>query len=481
MQTEAWIDGGSVACAEQLAVINPATGEEAARVSLCDAEVIGRAVASARRAGEEWRHTSPGYRGQVLRNIVRRLQENPQPIAQLITMEQGKPLSQATGEVLYAASFFEWFAGQAEELQERHVDHPEPGREYRLLPTPLGVAGLITPWNFPLALGAKKVATALAAGCPAVWKPSELTPLSALAMGPLMAECGVPDGLIQIVPALGAVAGQAFAAENEIRVLSVTGSVRTGKTVMRAAADRLQKVSLELGGNAPFIILPDADLDSAADDLLKLKLFVSGQVCVSANRVFVPQDRQRELIQCLEKKIAQARVGTGTQENIDAGPLIHQQACDVIQQKLESACQEGAEVVAQNATVHAESAGSSGSWFPPTVLSCVQDQMAVAREELFAPVISLLTYSDIDEAVQRANTTDYGLAGYVYGSDVGQVRSVAEQLEVGIVGANEWRPLRAEVPFGGVKQSGIGAEGGTAGVEEFIHWKVLSVPQQPSA
>lgn len=478
MQTDAWIDGRSVSCPEQLPVINPATGLEVTQVGLCDQHQIHEAATAAAAAGEHWRHASPEQRGAILRAIAAKLREDPQPIARLITMEQGKPLSQSEGEVFYAASFFEWFAGQAEELHEKRVAHPEPGREYRLLPTPLGVAGLITPWNLPLALGAKKVATALAAGCGAVWKPSEITPLSALAMGPLLAGCGVPDGLIQITPALGAVTGAAFASHDSIRVVSVTGSVRTGKTVMKAAADRLQKVSLELGGNAPFVVLPDAEFEPTIDDLLRLKLFVSGQVCVSANRVFIPESRQQEFVKCLEDKLAGVRVGTGTQDNIDAGPLIHQEACHTIHNKVSAACAEGAEIVAQNSMVHAEAGKQDGSWFPPTVLSGVQDRMQVASDELFGPVISLLTYTTVEEAVARANATDYGLAGYVYGSDVEQVHSVAEQLEVGIVGANEWRPLRAEVPFGGVKQSGIGAEGGTAGVEELIHWKVLSVPER---
>lgn len=477
MQTEAWIDGRSSISPDQQPVTNPATDQVVAQAGWCDQSMIHQAISSAAQVGRQWRQTTAEHRGQVLRTIAGRLQEDPQPLARLITLEQGKPMSQSVAEVLYAASFFEWFAGQADELQEKRVDHPQSGREYRLLPTPLGVAGLITPWNFPLALGAKKVATALAAGCAAVWKPSEITPLSALALGPLMAACGVPDGLIQITPASGPVAGEAFATHSELRVVSVTGSVRTGKTVMKAAADRLQKVSLELGGNAPFIVLPDAEFDPTIADLLKLKLFVTGQVCVSANRVFVPEDRQQEFLRCLETQLAEVRVGNGTLDGIDAGPLIHHEACTVIQQKVADACSQGAEIAAENTVVHRNEQDSGGSWYPPTVLRNVRDDMQVVREELFGPVISLLTYRSVEEAVQRANATDYGLAGYVYGTDVEQVRSVAEQLEVGIVGANEWRPLRAEVPFGGVKQSGIGAEGGSAGVEEMIHWKVLSVPE----
>jgi len=471
--TDAWINGTRAVCPDTTPVIDPASGQSFAEVGLCSADQISDAITSAEAAGHEWKLTSAAHRAEVLLRVRDRLIANQNEIAEIITGEQGKPLSQSIGEVHYAASFFQWFAEQVRRQESRLVAHPEPGREYLLQPTPLGVAGLITPWNFPLALGAKKTATALAAGCAAVWKPSELTPLSALAMGPLLKDCGVPDGLIQVVPALGPVAGQAFAQHRGMRVISLTGSVRTGRTVMRAAANRLQKVSLELGGNAPFIVLPDADISQTVNDLLQLKLLVSGQVCVSANRVFIPEGLQSMFIDCLQDRLADVRVGPGNESEIHAGPLIHRQACDAIEAKIQAACNEGATIVAENRSAPQ----TSGSWFAPTILNNVTDSMTVACEELFGPVISLLSYTEIDEAVHRANDTNYGLAGYVYGRDISQMRSVAERLEVGIVGVNEWRPLRAEVPFGGIKQSGIGAEGGTEGMEEFIHWKVLSLPR----
>lgn len=475
--TDAWINGTSAVCPATTPVINPADGQPIADVGLCSVEQIGEAITAAEVAGQKWRQTTAAHRAEVLFAVRDRLIADQNAIAQIITDEQGKPPGQSVGEVQYAASFFQWFAEQVRRQESRVVAHPEPNREYLLQPTPLGVAGLITPWNFPLALGAKKTATALAAGCAAVWKPSELTPLSALAMGPLLQECGVPDGLIQIAPASGPVAGEAFAQHPELRVISLTGSVRTGQTVMRAAADQLQKVSLELGGNAPFIVLPDADISQTVDDLLQLKLLVSGQVCVSANRVFVPENLLPAFVDCLQERLAGVRVGPGNEPGVHAGPLIHQQACNTIRAKIQAACDEGATVVAENHSAPQKTDSNSGSWFSPTVLTNVTDSMTVACDELFGPVISLLGYTEIDEAVHRANDTDYGLAGYVYGRDIARMRSVAERLEVGIVGVNEWRPLRAEVPFGGVKQSGIGAEGGTEGMEEFIHWKVLSLPR----
>jgi succinate-semialdehyde dehydrogenase / glutarate-semialdehyde dehydrogenase len=475
--TDAWINGSPAVCPATTPVINPANGQPAADVGLCCVDQITEAISAAEVAGQQWRHTTAAHRSNILHCVHDRLIAEQNSIAQLITEEQGKPLVQSIGEVLYAASFFQWFAEQVRRQESRVVAHPEPNREYLLQSTPLGVAGLITPWNFPLALGAKKTATALAAGCAAVWKPSELTPLSALAMGPLLKDCGVPDGLIQIVPAVGPVAGQAFAQHPKMRIISLTGSIRTGQTVMRAAADQLQKISLELGGNAPFIILPDADIPQTVDDLLQLKLLVSGQVCVSANRVFVPEDLLSTVVDCLRDRLKNVRVGPGTEPGVRAGPLIHQHACETIQSKIQAACDNGASIVAENLSAPRRSDENSGSWFPPTILTNVTDSMKVASDELFGPVISLLSYTDVDEAVYRANATEYGLAGYVYGQDVKQMRSVAERLDVGIVGVNEWRPLRAEIPFGGVKQSGIGAEGGTNGLDEFTHWKVLSLPR----
>jgi len=472
--TTAWINGQPADCVESLPVINPATGEAVASTGLCSAEQISDAISAAERAGSEWRRTTGAQRCEILNAVADRLVQEQERLARTITDEQGKPLGQSMGEVLFAVSFFRWFAGQAEQCKELLIDHPEPNRQYVLQPTPLGVAGLITPWNFPLALGAKKTATALAAGCAAVWKPSELTPLSGLAMGPILSECGVPDGLVQIVPAPGSVAGAAFAAHPEMRIISLTGSVATGQAVMRSAATQLQNVSLELGGNAPFIVLADADMEQTVSDLVQLKLLVSGQVCVGANRVFVPRDRLSEMIDCLTARLQSVRLGIGTQPGVDAGPLIHQQACETIRRRVDAACSEGAQVLAHCAIDDSLPAG--GSWLTPTVLSGVTDTMQVATDELFGPVISLLAYTDVDEAVYRANDTRYGLAGYVYGTNIDQMKAVAEQLEVGIVGVNEWRPLRAEVPFGGVKQSGIGAEGGTHGIDEFMHWKVLSMP-----
>lgn len=416
-------------------------------------------------------------RGLVLKRTAALLLARKDELARLLTAEQGKPYAQAAGEVEYAASFFQWFGEEARRVYGRIAAHPEAGREFFIEHKPAGVAGLITPWNFPLAQGAKKIAAALAAGCSAVLKPAELTPLIALATAPLMKEAGLPDGVLQIVPGRGSVVGGVLAEHSAVRVLSLTGSTATGSALMAAAAPGIKRLSLELGGNAPFIILPDADLDFVAEQLTRLKLLVSGQVCVTANRIFVHADAETALAEKLAAKLSTARIGNGLDEGIEAGPLIHRQACTEIGALVTDAVSSGARLVTENRSFETDAALREGSFFPPTLLTGVRDDMRVAREEIFGPVIPLLRYTRVQEAVQRANDTPYGLASYVYGRDLAQCRAVATAIEAGIVGVNEWRPLKAEIPFGGIKQSGIGSEGGEEGLREFLETQVISIPK----
>lgn len=472
-----WIDGRWHPGDERFTVRNPATGEQITEVVRADAALVARAIEGAGVAQRAWRETSAVERGNVLKRMATLLEVRRDELARLLTAEQGKPYAQSLGEVQYAASFFQWFGEESRRVYGRLVPHPESGREFIVQPKPAGVAGLITPWNFPLAQGAKKVAAALAAGCGCVWKPAELTPLIALAVGPLLREAGVPSGLVQIVPGRGTVVGGVLAQHPGVAVLSLTGSTETGRTLMAAAAPGLKRVSLELGGNAPFIVLPDADLDLVAEHLTRLKLFVSGQVCVTANRVFVHADAEMALAERLAALLAAARVGDGLADGIDAGPLIHHRACAEVGALVTEALAAGAVKVAENRSFDSDPALRAGSFFAPTVLAGVRDDMRVAREEVFGPVIPLLRYSRVDDAVRRANDTPYGLASYVYGRDLAQCRAVASAIDAGIVGVNEWRPLKAEIPFGGVKQSGIGAEGGEEGLREFVHLQVISTPR----
>jgi succinate-semialdehyde dehydrogenase/glutarate-semialdehyde dehydrogenase len=472
-----WIDGRWCPGAESVAVRNPATTATLAEVSRADPAAVTRAIEGAVTAQRSWRGVSAADRGRVLQRIAGLLLARKDEFARLLTAEQGKPYAQAAGEVEYAASFFQWFGEEARRVYGRIAPHPEAGREFLIEHRPAGVAGLITPWNFPLAQGAKKVAAAVAAGCACVWKPAELTPLIALATAPLMREAGLPDGVVQIVPGRGSVIGAVLAEHPAVRVLSLTGSTATGSALMTAAAGGIKRLSLELGGNAPFVVLPDADLDFVADQLTRLKLLVSGQVCVTANRIFVHEAAEAALAERLVARVGAARLGDGLADGVEAGPLIHGQACAEVGALVEQARAAGARVVCENRSFEHDPALREGSFFPPTVLIGVRDEMRVAREEIFGPVIPLLRYTSLADAVRRANETPFGLAAYVYGSDLAQCRAVAEALEAGIVGVNEWRPLKAEIPFGGIKQSGIGAEGGQEGIREFLDLQVISLPK----
>jgi len=467
-----WTDGNGT-----VIVTNPATGVTLAEVQRGGADDLRRAIDGAQRAFASWSHTPSAARGELLKRAAALLTARRNTLAALLTREQGKPLAQALGEVDYAASFFQWFGEEARRLCGRIQPHPTPGFEYLVQPIPAGVVGLITPWNFPLAQGAKKVAAALAAGCAAVWKPAELTPLIALALAPLLAEAGLPPGVLQIVTAPGRLVGEVFTNDPRLRVLSLTGSTETGRTLAAAAARHLPRVSLELGGNAPFIVLPDADLEKAASDLVRLKCLCSGQVCVSANRVFVPASRESEFLDHLQRPWLKARVGDGLQDGVDAGPLIHHQACQQVRKLIEDALSQGAEVVCVNRTHEADGSLAAGSFCAPTVVRGVRDDMALAATETFGPVAPVLTYQSVEDAVCRANATPFGLAAYVYGGDLARARAVAEALEVGIVGVNEWRPLRAEIPFGGIKESGLGWEGGEEGLHEFVVLKTIALPR----
>lgn len=472
-----WIDGHWCPGGESVVVHNPATAAAIAEVSRADAVAVTRAVDGASASQRSWREVSAADRGRVLQRIAAALLARKDDFARLLTAEQGKPYAQAAGEVEYAASFFQWFGEETRRVYGRIAPHPEAGREFLIEHRPVGVAGLITPWNFPLAQGAKKVAAAVAAGCACVWKPAELTPLIALATAPLMREAGLPDGVVQIVPGRGSVVGAVLAEHPAVRVISLTGSTATGSALMMSAAAGIKRLSLELGGNAPFIVLPDADLDVVAEQLTRLKLFVSGQVCVTANRVFVHEAAEAALAERLAARIGAARVGDGLADGVDAGPLIHRQACTEVGMLVQQARAAGARVVGENRSFEGDAALRAGSFFPPTVLTGVRDEMRLAREEIFGPVIPLLRYRSVTDAVRRANETPFGLAAYVYGNDLARCRAVASALEAGIVGVNEWRPLKAEIPFGGVKQSGIGAEGGQEGIREFLDTQVVSLPK----
>jgi len=472
-----WIDGcwSKAECSQD--VINPASGELLSKVAWADAQDVARCIEGASQAQSRWALRSAFDRGDILKRIAQGLLSRRESFARLLTMEQGKPLAQSLGEVDYAASFFQWFGEEARRLCGTIAPHPQSDREFLVEHRPLGVSAWITPWNFPLAQGAKKIAASLAAGCSGIWKPAESTPLIALAMAPVFEQAGVPPGVIQILPGLGTQLGPLLCEHPAIRVVSLTGSTRTGRSILANCANGIKKVLLELGGNAPFIVLPDADLDVTIDHLVRLKLFVSGQVCVTANRIFVHEQIHREFLDRLAERLARASLGDGLNDRVDAGPLIHKQACLGVDRLVEQALQMGARMVHSNRTYQNDPSLSKGSFYPATLLSDVSDNMPLFGCEIFGPVFPVLRFNAIDEVIARANSVSQGLAGYVYGRDLSQCRRVARRLEVGIVGVNEWRPLKAEIPFGGIKESGLGVEGGKEGIHDYLSLQVISVPK----
>jgi len=449
-----WIDGKPIDRKPTEQVVNPATGQLIARVAFAESTDIEQAIASSHGAQDRWQKTSAFERGEILKRVAERLEAQRDVLARLLTAEQGKPYLQALGEVDYAASFFRWFGEEARRVCGRIAPHPQADREFLVEHKPLGLAAWITPWNFPLAQGAKKIAAALAAGCCGIWKPAESTPLIALAMAPIFEQAGLPSGAVQILPGLGSQLGSILSNHPAIRVVSLTGSVRTGREILR-----------------------DADLDFTVDQLVRLKLFVSGQVCVTANRIFVHRDIRSAFMDKLLTRLAASKIGDGLEDGVDAGPLIHQQACQGVDMLVQKACQMGARIVGLNASYASDSRLARGSFYPATVIDGVTDQMDLFGCEIFGPIFAILEYSQFEDVILRANSVTQGLAGYVYGQDLSECKRVARRLQVGIVGINEWRPLKAEIPFGGVKQSGLGVEGGKEGIYDYLSLQVISTPR----
>jgi len=469
-----WIDGAWRDAASTFPVTNPATGETLAAVPRGGTAEATAAVTAAERALPAWAATPAPQRGEALTRIHGLLLEHKEALAQLLTREQGKPLAQARAEVDYAASFYRWYAEEARRVYGRAIPHVDPGKRTWVEYHPVGVVAAITPWNFPLAQGAKKIAAALAAGCPVVLKPASHTPLISLAFAWITEQAALPAGVFNVVCGDARAIGQVLTAHPAIGAISLTGSTETGAEIMAAAGRHIKRTAMELGGNAPFIVLADADLERAADDLIRIKFMSNGQMCVTANRVFVHQRISAVFTEMLRARLCELKLGNGLDPDTHVGPLISRQAVAAVAALVDDAVTHGAILLHGGATTLPAEL-SDGSFYPPTLLADVTDAMRIAREEIFGPVISLLPFEGDDEVIRRANDTEYGLAAYVYGSDITRATRLARRLEAGIVGVNDMRPLRAEVPFGGVKLSGVGREGGSEGWQEFAEARVISI------
>jgi len=463
-----WIGADSGAT---VTVCDPASGERLAAVPDMGAAETRRAIEAAQAAWPAWRALTARQRSALLRKWYELIVAHADDLALLMTREQGKPLAEARGEVIYGANFVEWFAEEAKRVYGDVIPSPAAQQRLVVLKQPIGVAAAITPWNFPSAMITRKVAPALAAGCPVVVKPAEQTPLSALALAVLAERAGFPPGVFNVVTGSAAnapVIGAELTSNPIVRKLSFTGSTEVGKLLMAQCAPTLKKISLELGGNAPFIVFDDADVDAAVAGAMASKYRNSGQTCVCANRLLVQEGVYEAFAQKLAAQVAALKVGAGTGAGVQQGPLIDAQALAKVEAHVADAVSKGARVLTGGKR-HA----LGGTFFEPTVLADVTPAMRCAREETFGPVAPLFRFRDEAEAIALANATDYGLASYFYARDLGRVWRVAEALEYGMVGANVGLIGNEVAPFGGVKQSGIGREGSKYGIEEYLEIKYV--------
>lgn len=471
LRHQAYINGHwqSATDGRTFAVTNPANGETIAEVSDLSAHETEAAIRAAADALPAWRKQTAKQRSQTLQRWFQLIMLNQAELAELLSLEQGKPQSEAMGEIAYGASFIEWFAEEGKRVYGETIPSPLPGRRISTIKQPVGVVAAITPWNFPNAMITRKVAPALAAGCTVVLKPAPETPLSALALAALAHEAGIPAGVFNIVTGTDAAAiGQVLTQSSIVRKLSFTGSTRIGKLLMQQSAATVKKLSLELGGNAPFIVFDDADLDAAVQGALAAKFRNSGQTCVCANRILVQDGIYDEFAQHLTRAVSELRVGPAIEPSSQQGPLINQAAIEKVQAHISDAVSHGAHILTGG-----EQHALGGLFFQPTVISHVTESMRIAHEETFGPVAPLFRFRDEAEAIRLANQTESGLAAYFYSRDIGRIYRVAEALESGMVGINEGLISNEVAPFGGIKQSGLGREGSCYGIEDYLEVKYL--------
>jgi succinate-semialdehyde dehydrogenase/glutarate-semialdehyde dehydrogenase len=459
-----WIAAG----ADAIAVTNPATGAVIGHVPNLGAEETRAAIAAAEVAQKAWAARTARERATILRRWYDLILENADDLARILTMEQGKPLAEAKGEILYGASFIEWFAEEARRIYGDVIPGHAPDKRIVVIKQPIGVVAAVTPWNFPNAMITRKAGPALAAGCAMVLKPAAQTPFSAMALAVLAQRAGLPDGLFSVVTGAARAIGAEMTANPVVRKLTFTGSTEVGIELMRQSAPTVKKLALELGGNAPFIVFDDADLDAAVEGAIISKFRNNGQTCVCANRLYVQDGVYAAFAERLAARLAALPVGDGLHDGTVFGPLIDQNAVAKVEEHIADAVSQGAQVLIGGARHDL-----GGTFYQPTVLTGVTSQMAIAREETFGPVAPLFRFADDADVVAQANDTEFGLASYFYTRDLARAWRVGEQLEYGMVGINTGLISTAEAPFGGIKSSGLGREGSRYGIEEFVEIKYL--------
>ena len=470
LRSQCYIDGQWVGAdsGATILVSNPATSEALGSVPNAGAIETRRAIEAANRAGPSWRAQSADARARVLKRWYELMLVHQDDLARLMTSEQGKPLAESRGEILYAASFIEWFAEEARRVYGETIPSPFPNTRIVVTREPVGVCAAITPWNFPAAMITRKVAPALAAGCTIVVKPALQTPLSALALTELAVRAGVPPGVLSIVTGDARPIGAELTGHPLVRKLSFTGSTQIGRLLAAQCAPTLKRVSLELGGNAPFIVFDDADLDAAVQGAMASKYRNTGQTCVCANRLLIQDGVYEAFAEKLAAAVSRLKVGNGLEAGVEQGPLIDKPALAKVEELVGEALAHGA-----RALVGGRAHALGGTYYEPTVLTNVRPTMLLAQQEIFGPVAPLYRFRDEAEAIRIANDTEWGLAAYFYARDIGRVWRVAEALECGMVAINSGMLSTAVAPFGGVKQSGLGREGSSHGIEEFINLKYL--------
>jgi len=469
LEPRAYVNGAWLAGDKTFAVTNPATGETIAEVADLTPEDVAGAIDAAHTAQPLWAAKTGKERATILRRWFDLIIEHQDDLTAILTAEMGKPLAEAKGEIAYGASFVEWFAEEAKRVYGDTIPGHQPDKRIVVLKQPVGVVGAITPWNFPNAMITRKVAPALAVGCSVVIKPAELTPLSATALAVLADRAGIPRGVFNVVTGMDAPGiGQELCANEKVRKITFTGSTEVGRILMRQCADQVKKISLELGGNAPFIVFDDADLDAAVDGAILSKFRNAGQTCVCANRIYVQDGVYEAFATKLEAAVRALTVGDGFAEGVKIGPIIEEAGVEKIEEHVKDAVARGASV-RTGGKRHA----MGGTFFEPTVITDVPTDAQLSKEETFGPVAPLLRFKDEAEVVRLANDTIYGLAAYFYARDLSRVWTVAEALEYGIVGINTGIISTEVAPFGGIKQSGLGREGSKYGTEDFLEIKYL--------
>ena len=469
LKTDALINGQWITGANRFAVTDPATGAHLADVANLGPAEAETAIAAANAAWPAWRSKTAKERSIILRKWFDLIMASQDDLGRIMTAEQGKPLPEAKGEVAYGASFVEWFAEEAKRINGETLPQFDNNRRLMVLRQPIGVCAAITPWNFPIAMITRKVAPALAAGCPVIIKPAELTPLTALAAAELAIRAGIPAGVLNMVTAdadNSIAVGKVLCASDVVRHISFTGSTEVGRILMAQSAPTVKKMSLELGGNAPFIVFDDADIDSAVEGAFASKYRNAGQTCVCSNRLYVQAGVYDEFVAKFAAKVKTAKVGNGFDEGVNQGPLIEEAALEKVERHVQDALARGGRLLVGGQRL-------SGQFFEPTVVADANADMLCAKEETFGPFAPVFKFHTEQEAIDAANATEFGLASYFYSRDVGRIFRVSEALEYGMVGINVGILATEHVPFGGVKQSGLGREGSHHGIDDYVEIKYL--------